>query len=75
MFISGIKNQFANFQFIFSHSQTSLQQLVYEKEKRLCMMMKMHGLGDGVYWLVAYSWQVLHTVLLHCLDLLSFLLG
>lgn len=26
---------------------TFLQQLVYEKEKRLRMMMKMHGLGDG----------------------------
>ena len=34
----------------------SLQQLVYEKEKRLRMMMKMHGLGDGAYWLITYSW-------------------
>jgi hypothetical protein len=31
-------------------------QLVYEKEKRLRMMMKMHGLGDVAYWLVMYSW-------------------
>ncbi|WIA37022.1 hypothetical protein OEZ86_014006 [Tetradesmus obliquus] len=33
-----------------------LMQLVYEKEKRLRMMMKMHGLGDVAYWLVMYSW-------------------
>eukprot|EP00878_Enallax_costatus_P037262 GHUV01042075.1.p1 GENE.GHUV01042075.1~~GHUV01042075.1.p1 ORF type:complete len:295 (+),score=74.43 GHUV01042075.1:385-1269(+) len=31
-------------------------QLVYEKEKRLRMMMKMHGLGDAAYWLVMYGW-------------------
>ena len=35
---------------------TFLQQLVYEKEKRLRMMMKMHGLGDGAYWLITYTW-------------------
>lgn len=34
-------------------------QLVYEKEKRLRMMMKMHGLGDTAYWLVMYSWFLL----------------
>jgi hypothetical protein len=34
----------------------SLQQLVYDKEKRLRMMMKMHGLNDTVYWLVNYCW-------------------
>lgn len=27
-----------------------LLQLVYEKEKKLRMMMKMHGLGDMAYW-------------------------
>ncbi|GIL46004.1 hypothetical protein Vafri_3096 [Volvox africanus] len=36
-----------------------LHQLVYEKEKRLRMMMKMHGLGDGAYWLVTYLWYLL----------------
>ena len=35
---------------------TFLQQLVYEKEKRLKMMMKMHGLGDAAYWLITYCW-------------------
>lgn len=31
---------------------------VYEKEKRLRMMMKMHGLGDGAYWLITYLWYL-----------------
>lgn len=34
-------------------------QLVTEKERRLRIMMKMHGLGDGPYWLVMYAWFVL----------------
>mmetsp|Transcript_33634 Transcript_33634/g.74460 ORF Transcript_33634/g.74460 Transcript_33634/m.74460 type:complete len:1035 (+) Transcript_33634:121-3225(+) len=38
---------------------TFLQQLVYEKEKRLRMMMKMHGLGDPAYWLITYCWYML----------------
>lgn len=29
---------------------------MYEKEKRLRMMMKMHGLGDKAYWLITYCW-------------------
>ena len=31
-----------------------LVQLVYEKEENLRIMMKMHGLGGGAYWLVHY---------------------
>lgn len=34
--------------------QEVLRSLVYEKEKRLRVMMKMHGLGDGPYWLISY---------------------
>ncbi|KAK9805638.1 hypothetical protein WJX72_009637 [[Myrmecia] bisecta] len=30
--------------------------LVYEKEKSLRIMMKMHGLGDGAYWAIQYAW-------------------
>ncbi|KAL8140462.1 hypothetical protein V2J09_006483 [Rumex salicifolius] len=30
--------------------------LVYENQNRLRMMMKMHGLGDGPYWLITYSY-------------------
>ncbi|KAF3437769.1 hypothetical protein FNV43_RR20525 [Rhamnella rubrinervis] len=31
-----------------------LTSLVYEKQQRLRIMMKMHGLGDGPYWLIYY---------------------
>jgi hypothetical protein len=34
----------------------SLMQLVYDKERRLRMMMKMHGLGDAAYWTVTAAW-------------------
>ncbi|MEW5299847.1 MAG: hypothetical protein WDW36_002821 [Sanguina aurantia] len=37
---------------------TFLQQLVYDKEKRLRMMMKMHGLKDGPYWVISYLWYL-----------------
>ncbi|KAL6775733.1 ABCA3A [Auxenochlorella protothecoides x Auxenochlorella symbiontica] len=35
---------------------TMLASLVYEKEMRLRTMMKMHGLGDGAYWIIQYVW-------------------
>ncbi|KAL2613554.1 hypothetical protein R1flu_025246 [Riccia fluitans] len=31
-----------------------LQTIVYEKQKNLRMMMKMHGLGDRAYWAITY---------------------
>ncbi|KAJ8771888.1 hypothetical protein K2173_027065 [Erythroxylum novogranatense] len=31
-----------------------LTSVVYEKQKKLRIMMKMHGLGDGPYWLITY---------------------
>lgn len=31
-----------------------LLQLVYDKEKKLRTMMKLHGLGDTAYWLALY---------------------
>uniref|UniRef100_A0A7N0V1R9 ABC transporter domain-containing protein n=1 Tax=Kalanchoe fedtschenkoi TaxID=63787 RepID=A0A7N0V1R9_KALFE len=30
--------------------------LVYEKEQKLRIMMKMHGLGDGPYWMISYAY-------------------
>ncbi|KAA6409517.1 MAG: ABC transporter A family member 7, partial [Trebouxia sp. A1-2] len=30
--------------------------LVYEKQHRLRIMMKMHGLGDSAYWIIQYTW-------------------
>ncbi|KAK4485684.1 hypothetical protein RD792_008328 [Penstemon davidsonii] len=33
-----------------------LTALVYEKEHKLRIMMKMHGLGDGPYWMISYAY-------------------
>lgn len=33
-----------------------LTSLVYEKQERLRVMMKMHGLGDGPYWMISYAY-------------------
>ncbi|XP_057416443.1 ABC transporter A family member 7-like [Lotus japonicus] len=33
-----------------------LTSLVYEKQQKLRIMMKMHGLGDGPYWLISYGY-------------------
>ena len=33
-----------------------LASLVYEKEKNLRTMMRMHGLTDLPYWIVMYTW-------------------
>jgi hypothetical protein len=51
-------------------------QLVYEKEKGLRMMMRMHGLGDGAYWLVMYSWfLLLYVVYMALFVLVGSLMG
>ncbi|ERN03835.1 ABC transporter A family member 7 [Amborella trichopoda] len=33
-----------------------LTYIVYEKQKNLRIMMKMHGLGDGPYWVISYAY-------------------
>ncbi|KAF7850561.1 hypothetical protein BT93_L5312 [Corymbia citriodora subsp. variegata] len=33
-----------------------LTALIYEKQQKLRIMMKMHGLGDGPYWLISYAY-------------------
>lgn len=33
-----------------------LTYLVYEKQQRLRLMMKMHGLKDAPYWLISYAY-------------------
>ncbi|CAK9158688.1 unnamed protein product [Ilex paraguariensis] len=33
-----------------------LASLVYEKQQNLRIMMKMHGLGDGPYWMISYAY-------------------
>lgn len=45
-----------------------LTSLVYEKQQRLRIMMKMHGLGDGPYWMISYA----YFLLLSCLYMLVF---
>ncbi|CAN8278116.1 unnamed protein product [Cochlearia groenlandica] len=40
-----------------------LTTLVYEKQQRLRIMMKMHGLGDVPYWLVSYTYFLLISIL------------
>ncbi|CAO2045035.1 unnamed protein product [Urochloa humidicola] len=44
--------------------------IVYERQKKLRIMMKMHGLGDLPYWTISYS----YFLLLSLLYLLSFML-
>ncbi|OEL25178.1 ABC transporter A family member 7 [Dichanthelium oligosanthes] len=36
--------------------QVILTYLVYEKQQKLKIMMKMHGLKDGPYWLISYAY-------------------
>jgi hypothetical protein len=36
--------------------QVILNSLVYEKQQRLRIIMKMHGLGDGPYWIISYAY-------------------
>ncbi|KAB1216661.1 ABC transporter A family member 7 [Morella rubra] len=36
-----------------------LTSLVYEKQQKLRIMMKMHGLGDGPYWMISYAYFLL----------------
>jgi hypothetical protein len=36
--------------------QVILTYLVYEKQQKLKIMMKMHGLKDGPYWLISYGY-------------------
>uniref|UniRef100_A0A0D3A903 Uncharacterized protein n=1 Tax=Brassica oleracea var. oleracea TaxID=109376 RepID=A0A0D3A903_BRAOL len=45
-----------------------LTTLVYEKQQRLRIIMKMHGLGDGPYWMISYAYCLdISTVCVICL--------
>nr|CAB3449317.1 unnamed protein product [Digitaria exilis] len=50
--------------------QVILTNLVYERQKKLRIMMKMHGLGDLPYWTISYC----YFLLLSLLYVLSFML-
>ncbi|MCO5558907.1 hypothetical protein L7F22_012497 [Adiantum nelumboides] len=50
--------------------------LVYEKQQRLRIMMKMHGLGDGAYWLVSYFFfLILSIIYMMCFMMFGSLIG
>ncbi|KAL4348892.1 hypothetical protein GQ457_17G016910 [Hibiscus cannabinus] len=40
-----------------------LTSLVYEKQQKLRVMMKMHGLGDGPYWMISYAYFLVISLL------------
>ncbi|KAF8081610.1 hypothetical protein N665_0874s0004 [Sinapis alba] len=45
-----------------------LNTLVYEKQQRLRIIMKMHGLGDGPYWMMSYAYFLaISTLYVICL--------
>ncbi|KFK27924.1 hypothetical protein AALP_AA8G447700 [Arabis alpina] len=48
-----------------------LTTLVYEKQERLRIIMKMHGLGDGPYWLISYAYFLIVSML-YIISLVSF---
>eukprot|EP01018_Ginkgo_biloba_P024057 Gb_37630 [translate_table: standard] len=53
-----------------------LTSLVYEKQRNLRIMMKMHGLGDGPYWLITYGYfLVLSIVYMVCFVLFGTAIG
>ncbi|EOA23466.1 hypothetical protein CARUB_v10016657mg [Capsella rubella] len=53
-----------------------LNSLVYEKQERLRIIMKMHGLGDGPYWIVTYAYfLVISTLYIICLIIFGSAIG
>ncbi|XP_047149989.1 ABC transporter A family member 7-like isoform X2 [Vigna umbellata] len=54
----------------------ALTSLVYEKQQRLRIMMKMHGLGDGPYWMISYGYFLaLSIVYMLCFVIFGSLVG
>jgi len=51
--------------------QVILTSLVYEKQERLRIIMKMHGLGDGPYWMISYAY-FLTISMLYVISLVGF---
>ncbi|XP_047316812.1 ABC transporter A family member 7-like [Impatiens glandulifera] len=53
-----------------------LTALVYEKEQNLRIMMKMHGLGDGPYWLITYAYFLaISTAYMFCFVIFGSVIG
>ncbi|KAF8052340.1 hypothetical protein N665_1570s0001 [Sinapis alba] len=53
-----------------------LTSLVYEKQQRLRIIMKMHGLGDGPYWMISYAYFLaISTLYVICLMIFGSAIG
>ncbi|KAK9925975.1 hypothetical protein M0R45_023231 [Rubus argutus] len=53
-----------------------LTSLVYEKEQKLRIMMKMHGLGDGPYWMISYMYFLtVSSIYMLCFVIFGSLIG
>ncbi|CAN6984901.1 unnamed protein product [Brassica oleracea var. botrytis] len=53
-----------------------LSSLVYEKQERLRIIMKMHGLGDGPYWMISYAYFLsISTLYFICLMIFGSAIG
>ncbi|KAJ8536453.1 hypothetical protein K7X08_034854 [Anisodus acutangulus] len=49
---------------------------VYEKQQKLRIMMKMHGLGDGPYWMISYAYfLVISSIYMICFVIFGSLIG
>lgn len=56
--------------------QVMLTYLVYEKQKNMRMMMKMHGLGDLPYWTITYAYFLcLSASYMLCFTIFGSLIG
>ncbi|KAK7292227.1 hypothetical protein RIF29_08003 [Crotalaria pallida] len=54
----------------------ALTSLVYEKQQKLRIMMKMHGLGDGAYWMISYLYFLaLSVIYMLCFVIFGSLIG
>ncbi|KAE9601962.1 putative sulfate-transporting ATPase [Lupinus albus] len=54
----------------------ALASLVYEKEQKLRLMMQMHGLSDGPYWVISYGYFLAISVIyMLCFVVFGSLLG
>ncbi|GMP82989.1 hypothetical protein CsSME_00037076 [Camellia sinensis var. sinensis] len=52
------------FPFFFTNSGVILTSLIYKKQQKLRIMMKMHGLGDDPYWMITYAYFLVIYLLL-----------
>jgi len=56
--------------------QVMLTSLVYEKQQHLRIIMKMHGLGDGPYWMITYAYFLaISIVYIICLMIFGSAIG